>query len=84
MILANEHFLENEDVYNRNKEFLKHHKKDRVIYLAWKNADHLHQIDLCFLFGNIMNRIKNPELSLEMLNKNLKAIEMFLTEKNMT
>ena len=31
-----------------------------------------------------MNRCKHSELSLEMLNNNLKAIQMFVEEKNVT
>jgi hypothetical protein len=39
-------------------------KKGKIIYLTWKNGDHLHQTDMCFMLGNIMNRVKNSELSL--------------------
>lgn len=52
--------------------------------MVWKNADHLHQTDLCFILGNIMGKVKHPELSIEMLNKNTKAIEMFLNDGKLT
>ncbi len=63
-------------MYNRNMEFVRGQK--RVIYLIWGKGDHLHQTDMGFLVGNILGKVKHSELSLEMLNKNLKAIEMFV------
>ena len=39
---------------------------------------------MCFLVGNILGKVKHSELSLEMVNKNLKAIEMFVEGKNVS
>lgn len=44
----------------------------------------MHQTDMGFVAGNILGRCRNSELSLEMLEKNLKAVRMFLEEKNVT
>lgn len=55
-----------------------------MIYLVWGKGDHLHQTDMCFLLGNIVGKVKHSELSLEMLNKNLKAIEMFVEGKKVS
>jgi hypothetical protein len=38
--------------------------EDKIIYLIWKNGDHLHQTDMGFVTGNIFNKVKRSDLSL--------------------
>ena len=74
-MLANQGFVDNEDMHRRNSEFVRLH---RVEYIVWKNADHLHQTDMGFLMGNLLGIIKNSHLSKIMLDFNLDAIDKFL------
>jgi hypothetical protein len=78
LILANEDFIKNPDMFSRNKKFLDHHKDDKVQYIVWKNAHHLHQTDLGFINGNLLQACKNSHMSQVFLDLNIEAIEKFI------
>ncbi len=81
-MLANQHFISIEDVYNRNKAFLKRHGS-KVTYFCWRGGDHLHQTDMPFIVGTSLRKIKNAKECNKHLKINNEAIEMFLNFKKM-
>lgn len=82
-MLVNEHFLENEDMYERNRDFIKRHAS-RMLYICWKGGDHLHQTDMPFITGDALRQIKNSHLGEQMNENNLKAMELFLSKKKLS
>ena len=58
LILANDGFLMFEDMFERNRQFVERHGKG-VEYLVWKEAHHLHQSDLGYVFGNTIRAFPN-------------------------
>ena len=71
LILANEDFITNQDMYERNLSFLEQHKAEKVEYILWKNAHHLHQTDMGFITGNLPTICKHSHLSDVLLQLNL-------------
>lgn len=65
-------------MYVRNKKFLELHKGDKVEYILWKNAHHLHQTDLGFINGNLLQACKHSHLSQIFLDLNIEAISKFI------
>ena len=59
------------DMYLRNRKFLNEHKNDQVEYILWKNAHHLHQSDMGFVSGNLLNKVKHSHMSQIFLDLNL-------------
>ena len=78
LILANEDFVNNPEMYCYNKKFLEEHKTEKVEYILWKNGHHLHQTDMGFIFGNLLNAVKHSHMSQIFLDLNLDAIDKFL------
>lgn len=64
LILANQDFVHNEDAYARNKLFC---LAQKVEYVIWEGAHHLHQTDVGFINGNLLGMVKNASLSKEKL-----------------
>lgn len=60
LILANQHFLDLKDVYERNRKFVSRHKP-QLIYHCWQGGDHLHQTDMAFVVGSSLRQIKNSK-----------------------
>jgi hypothetical protein len=65
-------------MYTRNKKFLEEHKNNKIEYVLWKNANHLHQTDMCFINGNLLGKIKHSHMSQIFLDLNINAINKFL------
>ena len=78
LILANEDFIKNPDMYIRNRKFLVEHKKDKVEYILWKNGHHLHQSDMGFINGNMLQAVKHSHMSQIFHDLNNDAIEKVL------
>lgn len=69
-MLANQHFIRIKDVYDRNKLFVKRHGS-KLLYICWKNGDHLHQTDMPFVVGNSLRKIKNAGEGAVQLKNNI-------------
>lgn len=76
LILANEDFIRNPDMYERNVTFLGHHASAE--YIVWREGHHLHQTDMGFISGNLLGAIKKSQLTKLMLDLNISAIDRFL------
>jgi hypothetical protein len=64
LILANELFIHQKDIYERNTRFIKLHKPE---YLCWKEGHHLHQTDIGYVYGNSLNKVEKSHLMNKML-----------------
>lgn len=73
LILANQDFVANQDIYERNSAFIGRHKAE---YIVWHEGHHLHQTDIGFIGGN--GALKNSHLTKLMLELNIAAIDRFL------
>ena len=65
-------------MYIRNKKFLDEHKNDKVEYVCWKNAYHIHQTDMGFINGNLLGVVKHSHMSQIFLDLNIIAMDKFL------
>lgn len=75
LILANEDFVANEDIYILNRDFDQKHK---IEYIIWKGASHLHQTDLGYVLGNLLGTVSNAKDSELLLHLNYDAMDRFL------
>ena len=78
LILVNEDFVKNSDMYVRNIKFLEQHKDDPIEYVLWKNAHHLHQTDMGFVNGNLIGVCTHSHLSQILFDLNVAAMNKFL------
>lgn len=65
-------------MFRRNNRFLELHKGDKMEYVVWKNAHHLHQTDLGFVNGNLLQACKNSHMSQIFFDLNVHAIDRFV------
>ena len=71
--MANQHFVNIKDVFDRNKKFVKRHGS-KLVYICWKGGDHLHQTDMPFITGTSLRKIKNAKDSADHLERNIQII----------
>ena len=65
-------------MFNRNRKFLEKHSEDKIEYVLWKNAHHVHQTDIGFIHGNLPQICKHSHMSQIFLDLNIEAISKFL------
>lgn len=77
LVVETEYFTKDPKLSNHNQTFFKYNTSNCLRYNL-KQADHMHQCDMCFTLGSLFGVVKHPESSMKWLLVNQQIVDRYL------